>query len=121
MVPQGSPHGVAAEPQPPADDGEAVTLAAQLQDLRQSGGGWRGRLAYNTLSIQQARHLLAADARRAGDAAGAVALAVEGQHLCSQFGVLGAMGQVLGLAEAALDLVDLLGGEHPCQESVNWP
>jgi hypothetical protein len=31
------------------------------------------------------------------------------------------MGQVLGLAEAALDLVDLLGGEHPCQESVNWP
>jgi hypothetical protein len=52
-------------------------------DLRQAGGGWPGRLARDTLAIQEPGHLLAADACRAGDAAGAVALTVEGQHSCS--------------------------------------
>src|SRR5262249_59204075 len=74
---EGAAHRVAAEPEPPADGGEAVALPAQLQDLRQPSGGWLGRLASNTLTLQEPSHLLAADARRAGNAAGAVALAVE--------------------------------------------
>ena len=65
---------------------------------------------------QQPRHLLAADARRAGDAAGAVALAVESQHSCSQLGGLGAVGQVLHLAEALLGGVDLVGRKGPRQD-----
>jgi hypothetical protein len=116
MGTEGSPHGVAAEPQPPPDGGETVPLAAQLQDLRQPGGGWPGRLPCDTLALQQARHLLAADARRAGNAAGAVTLSVEIQHSCPQLGVLGTVGQILHLAELPPHRVDLVGGEGPDKE-----
>jgi hypothetical protein len=40
-----------------------------------------------------------------------VALAVEGQHSRARLGVLGAVGQVLGLAELPLGGVDLVGSE----------
>jgi hypothetical protein len=61
--------------------------------------------------------LLAADAGFTGDAAGAVALAVEGQHACSQFGVLGAVSQILHLAELLLGGVDLVCAEGALQDS----
>jgi hypothetical protein len=77
------PHRVAAEPQPSADGGEAALLAAQVQDLRQPGRGWPRRLACDTLALQQPGHLLGADSRRAGNAAGAVTLPVEIQDSCA--------------------------------------
>src|SRR5262245_58909480 len=121
LTTEGPPYRVPAEAEPLADGGEAVALAAQLQDLRQpGGGGWLGRRACDTLTLQEPSHLLAADARRAGDAAGAVALAVEGQHECSQLGVLGAVGQVLHLAELPLGVVDLVGAENTHEERHGW-
>ena len=49
-----------------------------------------------------------------------MALAVEGQHSCPQLGVLGAMSQILHLAEMLLGSVDLVGAEDAHEESRKW-